>query len=65
MRNLALIQGNRAKLEMDIVLRIAEPRSMTAQEYQALLEPLKPRAKLAVVEQPDSVLGGKPDGWDA
>ena len=65
MTKLKLIQGDRARLEMDIVLKLAEPRAMTEQEYQALLEPLKPRAQLTVVEQPGTGLGSKPDEGDA
>jgi hypothetical protein len=64
MTKLTLIKGDRARLEMDIMLKLAEPRVLSEQEYQALLEPLKPRAQLSVVEHPGTGLNGKPDGRD-
>lgn len=45
---LKLLKGNRAQLEMELLLKIAE-RNISEQELQALFAPLKRRARLSVV----------------
>ena len=44
-----LIEGGRAKLEMEILFKIAEPRNIPEQELQELLAPLKKRSNLSIV----------------
>lgn len=45
---LKLLKGNRAQLEMELLLKIAE-RKLSEQELQALFAPLKRRAQLSIV----------------
>jgi hypothetical protein len=45
---LKLLKGNRAQLEMELLLKIAE-RNIPEQELQVLFAPLKRRAQLSIV----------------
>jgi len=44
MKKLTVIKGGRAQLEMDVLLKIAEPKIHTDSELKQILEPLEPRA---------------------
>ncbi len=46
--DLKLTEGGRAQLEMEIVLKIAEPRNIPEQEFQELIAPLKKRSSLSI-----------------
>ena len=50
---LKLLQGNRAQLEMELLLKIAE-RNVSEQELQVLFAPLKRRARLSIVRDSTS-----------